>query len=406
MVTALSKNHHIILNHKHLKYRGSRVSLFFGHASFPSFVSSLKYRMDCARSYKGVATCSGHGSCIMDLCVCLHPWTSQGDFELEIGYDCDINTTVIIAFAIISLFSSILEIAVATRNIYCMPSYTYRTITEPKSIVTICFLVSGIGGILYSIGKIMDPIFHVVGPNSGLAVCGYILFECAGFCGWAWFAQVIGEFLRQSAKIFSAQSQNDLRSNIDLVCKYISGISTLPMLLIIFPIAVVVKPEYGDDFVVGTLIWTGVLISIIGGPVVFVIHSFINEIGKYLVNTSDPPSDIVKVYKQMRILYVFCLSFVLLVLPTCILFASWSYLRRKSTYLLSLILFGKSPCEVLVLIFLTKRRKHASVQIQDQSAIQYVAVKNSETKNEKHLKATGTQTGESGNAMEEEPPNE
>jgi len=302
----------------------------------------------CDRAY-GISSveCSGHGICISGRCFCNSGWTGLADYEEDAYFDCDINTTVLIAVSYMNLIVATIAIVATIRNL-CIYKHSVH---ELKTGIISGFLFQSIGVLLGSIGKIIDPTKFVIGPYEGiLPAIGYGMSWFFQMLGWVCFSLSLCNFLEGYSKVCSVESREKIKVRVQYLRKIAPYVGIPPVIGCFFQLLVVCIPHQTDNIAIAVNFMLFITFVMEGVFVIYSLSIFTTEFGAYIKSQSDPAADIKKIHNTLLLLYrmivVFCVCFGAFL----ICFSFWGYLRRKTTYLLVTMFFFMESLSLVVVL--------------------------------------------------------
>ena len=120
----------------------------------------------CERQTYPSATlsCSNHGICHENNCICDLGFSSLGDFALTEYYDCDQELKVFEVLSMIGLISSLSMTMFSARILY-LKQLKYQSLLNPLVLFPFCHLLEMIFNDIYFILKVFDPLKFLVGKS-------------------------------------------------------------------------------------------------------------------------------------------------------------------------------------------------------------------------------------------------
>jgi len=318
----------------------------------------------CKIYFGSAGSCGNHGFCnASGHCICDTYWTSRGDFVLGYHDNCDISIIFVKVLAIIIIITCGIQACVAAYNIATFEDYKWSTLSQPKSRINLLFFVSPLGGIVYGIARLVDPINNVVGGEVASSF-GYVLFFVFGGIGWALLIHIFANFLKKASRVFSTESVAKIGKMEKVTEIFWWRLAAVNWCITLFPIAAALKPSKSDSVLIAVFTVYGMIVSLTAGLLCWVLQIFNIEIGKYIKSGSASADFVLLQQRTLTLNYVgrfgFCIPFA----PICILMAAWPYLRRKFTYFLMICIFTYTGPTVMVLVMLMKKRKLTTVVVQ------------------------------------------
>ena len=325
--------------------------------------------MNCDRHY-GIAgyssVCSGHGTCINNQCICNNDWTSQGDFETQENYDCDMNIMTIKVISGFVFCLSIITFISLLRYIYNTPitATTKNNQFDPKKYIPYSRLVYAISCAILSCGKMLYPTKFIVGGQNFYVLA--TVSACFMFIALGTSASLTiisnSKFLAGYSKIMSENLRIKLLKDIEFVERLI-----IPSLLfwyssIIFFFFSSIYPKFSDKFAIGALICINIATfgfvivnSLTTNVVIKELTEYLNSItnsnenNEYNQNNpnnqiNDPISinhanhenqrqHIIDITRRLKLFNKSFITTFVAASPVFI-FAAWNYLRRKLSYVI------------------------------------------------------------------------
>ena len=296
--------------------------------------------MSCENDYKidNYPICSGNGICNNNKCHCNEGWTSVLDFQLRIGYDCDINILGIRIQAGINMVVSFILLLLLIRRIIRHPlpkiGKFYDTKYYMSWIATLMSLCVCLTGTL----KLIDPVNAIIGsrhPYGILVAIDLAIIALGVNLLSANFSHMVMTFAKGYKAIISEESKAKF-NHLLMILEYLnfplaiffSSVSAL--MIILTPIL----PEYGDIFCIIRCV------NLVVFSFFDIIRSYLSyllnqELFLYINNTNNEAytTGLNELYvkltdnlKQRRIS-------ILLTMPINVAIISWYYIRRKFTYI-------------------------------------------------------------------------
>ena len=187
--------------------------------------------MSCNRHY-GIslyAPCSGNGECIDNICYCNPEFTSCGDFEPTVGYDCDINITTIRVISGINIAIAFFSTIIVIKHILNQqpPKNAKDKSYDPKYLFPYVMLWNDVGIFLFYTLKLIDPTkFYISNQTIGgilltAAIC--LMYNCT-VIGFSLFIDISYSFLMGYSMMMSYYSRDLLIKKLNFI-----NISNVPV---------------------------------------------------------------------------------------------------------------------------------------------------------------------------------
>ena len=287
--------------------------------------------MSCDRNYGiNIPTCSGHGQCVDNICYCYSGWTSIADFQSDYGYDCDINLLLIkvlawfsLTFNIIGFFSSLLNLNF------------YEKWNSNRNIIMLSLVGATIPCIILSILRIIDSQKYIIGTNNIFPVSVIAFLTFSGCISLYFCTEAMIKFLKTNVKFLSSETKEKVSIKFNLRSKFSQFCILLSILqLVTTPITLATNnlisnaiSQFSSILLNNYMVFN--LFSVLN---VFLmeIKSYIKESSNKMVNLNDVKTVERKLNIARNIYFFFITPF-----PLAIIFSFWSYLGRKTTYLIS-----------------------------------------------------------------------
>ena len=306
-------------------------------------------------SYAGISGNCAFGTCnSQGQCICQDGWTSRGDFEPGYYGNYDINIGFVRGFAVIVIVSCLFQACLALYNISTFDDYKLSTLRLPKSLISILFFISPLGGIIYGCSRLADPINNVVAYEAGASI-GFVVFFVFGNIGWALYSSILSDLLKKAGRVFTQESQE----KITIISEFINRVWLRAAALNWFYIPLIIiaaVTKKGDNVLIGIFVLFGIVVSLLSMMLISAIRTFNKEIALYIASGSAGPEFLV-LYSRTKLLHAIGLyGFAIPFLPVSIAFAAWDYLRHKATYFIMIAMFNYSTA-ILVLVMQMKKSK-------------------------------------------------
>jgi uncharacterized membrane protein (DUF485 family) len=322
------------------------------------------YTAMCSRDYnifnEVAIPCSGHGSCLSlsSTCLCDTGWTARSDFEISYTFDCDINISAIRILGIISAITSCLSLLLGVINLSTkyLP-ITRRKLKEPKVVFTILAILSAISGGMYSILKAIDPEVHISSPDNHLMAITLVCYHISTMWALFYFAATLELFLHHYMNQIDAHTSAKSSKLVRAAMRLSYIVTYIVNFYFIFPLLHAFIPHSGDTLLEAHIFVNMVLFGVTGSATFIISVIFTTNLGKYIRerDNSDIPKGLSLVYWAILGVTILTGLFAIVLVPVHIPFAFSPYLRRKYTYLQSILVFLSSQAGFLILLSQTKK---------------------------------------------------
>ena len=175
--------------------------------------------MSCDRDY-GIANypiCSGNGQCVNDFCVCNSGWTSYADWEINNGYDCDINILSIrLLGGLITFFGSI-SIYYILEFLFTLNRYNSLKIASQHLLLGLIYFIKLSCFFIFGVAKLVDPVKYCIGNNNRIShlitFCCAIATAMIGLSSGL-FIIITGDYVHTYSKMMDGESRTNLLNKI------------------------------------------------------------------------------------------------------------------------------------------------------------------------------------------------
>jgi hypothetical protein len=325
--------------------------------------------MTCENDYgiPNYEECSGHGLCSLGLshrhCLCHDGWTSIGDFVLDEGYDCNINVQGLRIWSAINILLSTVAIMIISTCIYRQRALSYPRRYEIKSICLFLFFIDNLSVLMYSILKLIDPVFYVIGGTNVLVTVNMMVIIACTVYGIAGFFLMIVKFLKGYTRMMNSANRMTIASRLDLMSNLaviIPGVFIIAFAAILLTVSLL-PPSDSDRLNMAYLSCLAAAYVFYSASMIYVLNIFLSEMKSYLLSlppeetdlqpssavaSSTPSSphssgpsktvnDVSQMYSKVRLAYILFAPPILFGIPLCIIFACWHILRRQVSYLIA-----------------------------------------------------------------------
>ena len=313
--------------------------------------------MSCDRHYGtgNFQICSNNGKCINNLCYCDKGWTGYADFQPIFGYDCDINISSIRALGGICLVCNIIALVIVIRIYFNKPViYSY----DIKNMLMLTYIIFVLIFCTYSILKIIDPIEFIFTGQSIMGIVCSILFGSLynitlisinyGIC-------TINQFL-----------SSYYRENVENLISKSNSIANLFMWILfiintILTIFAQCYPKLSNRILIGYCLQFILFSVSMGSIILYILRIMIKQlkliITQQIQQNESNINDIKTVYERLKFFFrMISITLIISTIPM-ILFASYSYLRHKATYLFSLCALMSLFLQTIFLIIANHKYK-------------------------------------------------
>jgi hypothetical protein len=318
--------------------------------------------------------CSGHGVCVDNKCICDNKWTGYSDLELVDGYDCDINHDIVVAWAAIDVCLTAIAMMVIGYYIIQEKMLTKAKWSKVKSLCFFAFFLMNMFGALHAIEKIRDPMHAIIGRSVYVEIWALGITSMALY-GLSGFFIIMIKFLKSYSRMLDPITKARLYSTMD---KLVTLAPIFPTMFLVAYAAIIfsaqgLPPSYSDSLNIGGYLLYTIAYCYYSATVIYVLHVFLNEVGKYLESTKESTMDnsltssqeIFRVYEKVQVAYRFLLPFQVGGAPINIIFAAWHFLRRKLVYLLLFELTTMAVLSAFIARSLTSVRKQNRIDQND-----------------------------------------
>lgn len=317
---------------------------------------------DCNRGYgiPAYPACSGNGVCVLETnkCLCNKDWSSLADFQVKHGIDCDIHLPTMLGLACSSLVVSSIGAILCLFALCCTglkkTKGSYTKITK-----LIAFLICFIGMVLVACLKIHDLEKNVVGSSLISSSGIFIMLTNLGI-GFSYYLDEVVAFLRKSCRFIADDPNNIFAFPLESKLLVFRRFRRIPPLIAFSTTAFLViahaDPLRADLYSIGFM---GVLLAMILVYVMLILSAlpvFLEEMDKLLSARPNAPEStkIRQIHFYLSIVRKSLIVFTLTIGPMHVVFMSWTYLRRKYSYLMWVTFIFSHINTVLVCITFIK----------------------------------------------------
>lgn len=309
--------------------------------------------------------CSGNGHCISGLCVCKPGWMSVSDFELDPGYDCDINKNFVIAWSSFNFALTTIGCVVILYCLYRDKLYTVQKRFKLKTICNYCFFLTNVGGMMYTGGKLVNAEHYIVG-HSWLTTLGGFTLVFGGMYGLSVFFLIIIRFLQSYARLLDSTTKIRIKS---YVRPFVKLAPIVPIVIACFFTVINIilhklPNKYSDQINMAGCITFTIGYIYYAMKVIYVFQVFLKEMKSFIdnaatVSMTDPQSskqnthtatssvgEIKHIYEKIVLVDRLLTPFLLNGAPLNILFCTWLFMRRKVLFLLMFQLSLIAPASI------------------------------------------------------------
>lgn len=336
--------------------------------------------MNCSLlATRSISECSGHGVLCLKpegVCQCDLGWSGTGDFWIQKGIYCDVNTSVITVMCIISIIVTSVSALLSLRYfaVRCIERKKFCSKVESKFLFPVMFLLYKLCIIFWAIVKISNGRNQ---PNIGSDLCLTISTSILSFflfAGFVFFYFIVIGFLKDYL-VDMNQTPISVIEKFEMNVTAISRFAWLifPLGLIIFSVPSVglAFPQYQKTFAKTFLIGTGVIGLIFITIISFSCRLLLVELYKHIKNvsgTSNESNDLKRVYDRLNISF----KFMIIVCTTgccgLIAFGCIDFLLSKTTYLLLILQITMPIVLALLLSTISRHQKNERVVPIDHSS--------------------------------------
>jgi hypothetical protein len=299
--------------------------------------------------------CSGRGSVIPGSteCICIDNWSNIGDFALD-GSDCDIFVPAVlalwslallcatrIAFAIISYFINYYTIQVRRKQAGTLTTSVHNglSIKDPRVLFPLWFLLFAVSSILLSCFKLYSPVGYLIGytPSVTFLTASISLTSAYGLATYQILA--VNFFSAGYIKMLPSVSQSFLASRVQIVRTFIACIYVLVPIVQTAPLLTgLLFPTYYDIFAIEYFCITFCIVGSLTHTRRMATATLILAIEKYVEfeNNNRAMNEIFENLKKLQRHYIPRLT----IIVATLIFGIVPYLRRKSSYILPLMVVG------------------------------------------------------------------
>lgn len=288
------------------------------------------------------SSCSDHGECLLDQCVCNNGWGSRGDFSPLTNEDCDQNYFVIQGLGIMIIVLSAIALPIKL-------TFTYLRFKNPlkqqkvqliQSIYGICCCIFDSSFLAYGTLKLIDPEQYIFGDfNITVGLIGMdviLFFSSVFFFLLMHFASLnLTYFLDGIAKTMSEENQRRIISACSLIQTYGFLNPLMGIIVSFFPFLNFIFSDYWLQFSLVYLLGYWVIMVTQGCQVIFLLVNVVREMTEFVSKANNNDESTTKIKMTVSTL-TFQLKLtstrVTLATITWILFSLWPYLQRKFTY--------------------------------------------------------------------------
>lgn len=306
--------------------------------------------------------CSRHGVCISDKCLCHPGWTSLSDFALDEGYDCDINKSLVLIWSCINFALTTIGFLVIVCCLFRDKMLSYPKRFKLKSLCNYCFMVTNIGGMMYTAGKTVDLEYYIVG-KSAISTIGGVLVVLGTIYGISAFFVIMINFLNNYSRLLDPATRHRIQSNVGVLVQLAPIVPTVLGACFVSEVTSfsLVPAPWRDTALILLCSTFTIAYTYYAVIVIYVIQVFLRVMKSFIDNstTSSPlvtsshankPSvpiktippkksnvkEIMIIYKKTAILNRVLTPFLLSGAPLNIIFSAWLLLRRKMVLILML----------------------------------------------------------------------
>lgn len=361
-------------------------------------------------------SCSLKGHCVDGKCQCIHGWTGYTDLQLEYGYDCDISLVAVKIWSIINLCLSCSSLCII---IYCILNdqiLTRSKITKTKSICMLLFFSLVTFTILFSMEKIVDPQYAIIGRSIRLELWGLGITSMTCYGISAYFIIMI-KFLRNYSRLLDPKTRallNDTVDHLILIAPWFATGFMISYATLLF-VGHFVPTTFCDSFSIAECVLYTVAYAYYGFTVLYTLKVFLKEMDKVVNNPTaiaervskvqnncslktgpealaayNSVDDVKRIYSKIRLANSFIIPFYVNGIPLNILFASWYFLRRKVVFFYLLQISLVILMSAFLVLSLTSVNKNGLLQIIRSRIGSTLNVKFSAVSNRKSSKSSGT----------------
>jgi hypothetical protein len=317
--------------------------------------------MSCERNHRadGYPICSGHGDCVQDLCICEKGWTSITDFMSSENYDCDIDIKAIRIWSLINIVLSVISFAAITFLLRKEGAFTLNRMKSIKFISFAFGIFTNWTSLPYIIGKYLNPEVYYIGGSAmaSISVCATIIGTC--LVGSS-FIIIMINFLQGYSRMLNQDRRMRFKSNalhirrMALVFPCFVTMWTSAIFIMVHQL-----PERHMGILNGLNLGLMALDFLVYAICIeYLVLLFLKEITSYLrerlaaeerdhispltfIPTSpslkqknSTKTTVMEIKSKIQALNLVLLPFLVTGFLITTTFASWSFLRRHSTYFL------------------------------------------------------------------------
>ena len=203
--------------------------------------------MGCDRDYgiAGYPACSGNGYCVESQCICFEGWASKSGFEFDLGFDCDINLTIIKILMGIDLIVSSFVTLFFIFRFFQKRNYFGKEVNPTKSICIISFIFSNLGIMLVSYRRFDNPENNVVGYDVASCIGYSLCLNCLVIACLALYYLIV-DFLRRYSKMLDPIWRDRINAHNEITSNVAPFSIIIPLMMTIISFISIKYPQYGD----------------------------------------------------------------------------------------------------------------------------------------------------------------
>lgn len=176
--------------------------------------------------YYHTSSCSGHGNCLNNSCVCSIGWTDIADFAVQSGFDCDINLNALFYLGIVGgVISGIVAIVYIK---YIITNYLVRDFDSNELMFIVCLLIFNCATVMLTVFRPCtfrhDAVACYRSQSIGINPMNTIFFAILMFClnlGYNSYLSKCLEFLSKFNHVISPQAQLNILNTIAIGLFYL-----------------------------------------------------------------------------------------------------------------------------------------------------------------------------------------